>query len=278
MSDIDFLPATYRQMTVHRKANVWRLAAGGLFVAMIGFSGIYQHMLRRGALSDLARTNAGYDRASALIAKQGELKKQLQLTDCDAQLFTYLRHPWPATQLFAAALGKLPDCITLDEIRLYYGEPRASIATAAASKSADKKSSEAASAFERDLQRLREDYDTRDRILVLSGATRDTAALQQFLVSLSHCGLFQKTELGSLEADAADHSGAIRFTARLFVCPGYGQPGGPLVKHSPTPIATLDATRARKTVRANQTIGPKPVSLHAPASTDHIARNNEDSP
>ena len=35
MQDIDFLPAAYRQQTVHRKANVWRLAVGGGFAAAL---------------------------------------------------------------------------------------------------------------------------------------------------------------------------------------------------------------------------------------------------
>jgi hypothetical protein len=234
MSEIDFLPASYRQMTVHRKANVWRLLAGGVFVAMIGFSGVFQHLLRREALVDLARTGPQYDQAEALVQRQAELKRQLQLATTEAELYTYLRHPWPATQVLATALSPLPDCITLRRIRLFQDE-RPLIATAASPPS-QKKPSDPEPAATRDLRQLRQDNDSRPRVLILSGVTSDTAALQQYLLVLGASKLFVKTELRSLEADTTDRSGSMHFTARLVVRPGYGQPDGPAeqreVKHT----------------------------------------------
>jgi len=64
-------------------------------------------------------------------------------------------------------------------------------------------------------------------VLMLSGVTTDSAALQQYLLVLGKSELFVKTELGSLEADPADRPGAMHFIARLVIRPGYGQPGGP---------------------------------------------------
>jgi hypothetical protein len=275
MSDIDFLPASYRQMTVHRKANVWRLAAGGLFVAMIGFSGFYQHMLRRHALADLARTDAAYDRTQALITQQRELKKQLESADCDAQLFAYLRHPWPTTQVLAAALKPLPDCITLREIRLFYAEPTPNATAAGPTKPPDKKTTETLSPDQRDLQQLREQYDGRSRVLILTGTTHDTAALQKYLSALAHCNMFVKSELASLESDAADHAAATRFTARLFLCPGCGQPGGPIAKHRSAPTAA----GARKTVRSERNVeghfGAGEIAVDTSAGIPAFRRDNE---
>jgi hypothetical protein len=227
MSDIDFLPASYRQMTVHRKANVWRLLAGGIFVALIGFSGIYQHMLRRQAVAELARTGLQYDRAQALVARQAELKRQLQLAAHEADLLTYLRHPWPTTQVLAAALEPLPDCITLQEIRLFQGERPPAIAAAKPQTDAEKKASESRPAAQRDLETLRHDNEGRPRLLVLSGVTTNSAALQQYVLALGQSDLFLKTELSKLEADSADQTGSMHFTARLVVRPGYGEAGGP---------------------------------------------------
>jgi Tfp pilus assembly protein PilN len=229
MSDIDFLPSSYRQMTVHRKANVWRLLAGGVFIAMIGVSAIYQHLLRREALADLARTGPLYDQAQALTQQQAELKRQLQLATTEAELFTYLRHPWPATQVLATALSPLPDSITLQQIRLFQDQPQL-VATAASAPQPPKKPTEPEPAALRDLRQLRQENDSRPRVLILSGITTDTAALQQYLLVLGTSELFVKTELGSLETDTTDHSGAMHFTARLVVRPGYGQPGGPAVQ------------------------------------------------
>ncbi len=242
MSDIDFLPSSYRQMTVHRKANVWRLLAGGVFIAMIGFSAIYQHLLRREALADLARTGPLYDQAQALTQHQAELKRQLQLATTEAELFTYLRHPWPATQVLSTALSTLPDSITLHQIRLFQDQPQLVATTASAPP--PKKPSEPEPSALRDLRQLRQDNDSRPRVLILSGVTTDTAALQQYLLVLGTSELFVKTELGSLETDTTDHSGAMHFTARLVVRPGYGQPGGPAVRTDTKP-RTLTAMTIR---------------------------------
>jgi len=238
MSDIDFLPSSYRQMTVHRKANVWRLLACGVFVAMIGFSGIYQHLLRREALADLARTGPLYDQAQALTQHQAELKRQLQLATTEAELFTYLRHPWPATQVLATALSPLPDCITLHQIRLFQDQAPLTAAAAQPPAQTPKTPSEPEPAALRDLRQLRQDNDSRPRVLILSGVTTDTAALQQYLLILGTSELFVKTELGSLETDTADHQGSMHFTARLVVRPGYGQPGGPAERRDAKPRTT----------------------------------------
>ena len=89
---------------------------------MIGSGAIYQQILHRHELRTLASTNSLYDRAQSLVAQQLELKRQLQSAGYEAELFTYLRHPWPTTQLLNAALSPLPDRVTLHEIHLYSGD------------------------------------------------------------------------------------------------------------------------------------------------------------
>lgn len=226
MADIDFLPTSYRQMTVHRKANVWRLLAGGLFVAMIGVSAVYQHILRAQVLRTLASTNSQYDRAEALVARQRELKQQLRLADDEAELLVYLRHPWPTTRVLAAALTPLPDCVTLHEIHLCNGE-MAPVSTIAPKPATATKTADAEPTSKRDLEAISQEYDGRPRLLVLDGVTTNTALLQGYVLALGRSSLFAKAELISLQADSAGPSTVTRFTARLIVRAGYGQPDGP---------------------------------------------------
>ncbi len=226
MADIDFLPASYRQMTVHRKANVWRVLAGALFVAMIGSSAIYQQILHRHELRTLASTNSLYDRAQSLVAQQLELKRQLQSAGYEAELFTYLRHPWPTTQLLNAALSPLPDRVTLHEIHLYSGDA-APISTALSKSEPTKTPADTVPAAKRDFDGLCQENDSRPRFLVLDGVTTDTAVLQRYVLTLNRSTLFAKAELISLEADTANPTATTHFTARVNVRPGYGQANGP---------------------------------------------------
>src|SRR4029077_12204634 len=79
---------------------------------------------------------------------------------------------------------------------------------------------------ERDLRRLREEAAARETALVLRGCTSDTAARERYLVALGEEKLFVKVEMTSLEANAEQRAGTWRFSARLRIRPGYGQPGG----------------------------------------------------
>ncbi len=235
MNQIDFLPAKYREQTVHRKANVWRVLVALLFVAVLACSACYQQVIRHKTALELGRIGTQYDQAQLLSTKLATLKQRLQDADAEAELLTYLRHPWPSTQVLAAALNPLPDCITLGEIRLSHEQPEKSSSTGvvppAVKKSTDGEppAAKKPSAAAHDLASLREEHDSRPTVLLLSGVTSNTAELQRYLVMLADVHLFSKAELTSLESDGAERPGALHFTAHLVVRPGYNQPGGPAV-------------------------------------------------
>src|SRR5947209_3222723 len=85
MQDIDFLPAAYRQLTVHRRANVWRLLVGGGFGALLIVSFLYQQFLYGRTAHRLDELKPQYDQARALAdrlaARQGELRAANQQAD-----------------------------------------------------------------------------------------------------------------------------------------------------------------------------------------------------
>jgi len=248
MKDIDFLPASYREQTVHRKANVWRLFVGGLFIAALACSAVFQQLLARETRRELAQIQPPYDQAQALIARQAELQKQLQAADVEAELLTYLRHPWPATQVLSAALAPLPDCITLQQVRLYRAPaaPATNVRSPPQIRPGETEAPKPNPA-EHDLSRLREELDHCPTVLLLSGLTSDGAALQKYLVTLGEVKMFVKAELSSLESSGGERPNMLRFTARLVVRPGYGQPDGP-VPQGPRGPQTHNASVGMTTV------------------------------
>ena len=239
MIDIDFLPISYRQQTVHRKANVWRLLVGGGFALTLVFSFVYQQFLFRHAVRQLDEVTPEYEQTQALSRRLAQAQAQLQSAAKQAELFTYLRNPWPRTQILAAALARLPDCVTLGEIHI--ARSQCAAGPAAPRRLLSKKEQEAEAKkwtpAERDLRRLCAEAATRETTLVLSGRTTDTANLQRYLVAVGQDSLFTKVELTSLEASPDRRRSTWRFTARLVVRPGYGRPGGP-------ELAQDDARRA----------------------------------
>jgi Tfp pilus assembly protein PilN len=208
---------------------VWRLLVGGGFAAAFVVSFGSQQLMYRHTLRQLEDLQPVYEQAQALsqrlTAIQGELKKATNQAD----LFTYLRHPWPRTQLLSAALRQLPDCVTLTEIHIAHAQLAGAEATVNRPPNKGKDDTEAKKLdpAQRDLRRLCEEAAARETTLVLSGITTDTAALERFLVTLGEERLFLKVEMASLEANPEKRAGTWRFSARIAVRPGYGEPGGP---------------------------------------------------
>ena len=260
MLEIDFLPAAYRQQTVHRKANVWRLLIGGGFCATLACSFIYQQILYRHTARQLAELSPQYEQAQALAKRLAALQTNLATATKRAELFTYLRHPWPRTQLLSAAVAQLPDCVTLREIHI--SRPTTAATDSPAGRAGGKKTDEAEikkmDPAERDLRRLCEETAARETTVVLSGVTTDTAVLQHYLVALGQAPLFVKVELTSLEANHEEQAGTWRFTARLQVRPGYGQPGGP----QPAENKTADQ-RANRITNGKRTASASDIAMSA---------------
>ena len=233
MLKIDFLPSRFRQETVHRKANVWRILVAVLFAAVLLASAVYQQLLRRGTERDLARVGEAFEQANALASRLAALQGRLREADAEADLLTYLRHPWPASQLLAAALAPLPDCLTLDEIHLIRDQPSSSESGATvvmvpprAATSGDGTEKKKGTPAQRAAAVLRKEYDCRPVVLIMSGLTSDTASLQRYLVTLGEVHLFSKVELTSLEAPGGENAHKLHFSARLVVRSGAGQPAG----------------------------------------------------
>jgi hypothetical protein len=123
----------------------------------------------------------------------------------------------------------LPDCVTLTQVHISHSQLAGTDAAASRppNKAKDDAEAKKLDPSQRDLRRLSEESATRETTLVLSGTTTDTAALERYLVALGEERLFVKVEMASLEANPEQRAGTWRFSARVTIRPGYGEPGGP---------------------------------------------------
>jgi hypothetical protein len=229
--DVDFLPVEYRQTDDRRRRSVRRilLATGGLAViAALAWS---QHHRARRLAAELRRLEPA--RAAAVEAEDalGKLQSQLRLAQADASLITYLRHPWPRTQIIAAILSPLPNEITFEQLSIRReasaGLRQRSSERRSPARAKDERQEPAGLApAARDLETLRAEFDSGRTMVTITGVTTESSALYRYLGALSQDALFSKSQVQSIEADPKNPS-TIRFQAALVVRPGYGQPGGP---------------------------------------------------
>ncbi|HBO43700.1 MAG TPA: hypothetical protein DD670_07165 [Planctomycetaceae bacterium] len=233
MKNIDFLPASYRQQHAKRHVHFWRIVVVAAFVFLVFGASLVQYFRlchARGYEKDLA---AQYATAEAQNRQWSRIQAQREAAVGDAELFTYLRHPWPRTRILAAMLAPLPDSITLSQLEIKAGVSAGVVRGQRRLPGRPTPTEEVESPklpSQRDLAMLREQFDSKAVTAVLSGRTTDPAALHRYLGELHRCSLFPKVELDKLESVAPGENipeGTMAFTTIVEVRAGYGQAGGP---------------------------------------------------
>src|ERR1700676_1046392 len=107
MLDIDFLPSKYHEAKEQRRTRYLRgvvlLAFGGLLVmAWAGDDGVqlnYEH--------HLVEVRDPYGVALGQSQQSTKLEQDLKPWQAQAELWTYLRHPWPRSQILRQVLQTL---------------------------------------------------------------------------------------------------------------------------------------------------------------------------
>jgi hypothetical protein len=213
---------------------MWGAVVVLVYAALLCTSGYLQRSTAQRLGKDVAAANEQRAVVTAQTAKLASLQKELKAAQARAGLVAYLGHPWPRTQIVAAVVRPVFEGLTLSELRVQrLDSPQAVNRSAAVRPRAVPSGAEAKpderSAAERDFERVREACDATQVIVTLKGTAEDVSLVHMYLGSLGKDTLFSRVDLMNIDGQEAQRQGGsgCRFTARLVVRPGYGQPGGP---------------------------------------------------
>jgi hypothetical protein len=244
MHDIDFLPVEFHQTHAQKRWQPWRAIVMTVVAVLIMGGVASQHLRRRHLEIALEQVLPAHQNALRQQARLAGLQAGLQRIKADAELVTYLHHPWPRTRIIEALLDPLPPQVTLEHLEIHREAATSKNAShvpplpaAPQDKAAEAKAQEALSPAQNDLKQLRSACDSQQTTIAMSGVTTDSDALHEYLGRLAQARLVAKAELVSMEreSESGTPQGAgqpasvdlVRFHASLTVKPGYGQPGGP---------------------------------------------------
>ncbi len=233
MNDIDFLPIEYRQKHARRQSRPWQIVVAVAIAGLVLAAALAQQYRRHCTIGDLAAIQPAYETVLSEQNRLAAILNQAKSAKARAELYTYLRHPWPRTQLLSALASPLPPSVTLQQIQiLREAKPRGSTAATPAAPSLDRKAEEerlkSLAPAERDRLALTKRIDPLQTVVLLNGTTTDVAALHRYIGELDSTRIFNKAEIDFLNSVGKDKSGeSLQFRAVLTVEPGYGQPGGP---------------------------------------------------
>jgi hypothetical protein len=251
LNEIDLLPADYRKRGVQRRTYLWRLMVVVVFAGFFSSTALLQRNHHAHVRSKLAEIEAQYAQAVAHNAKSAEVKVQLQAGRGSAELLTFLRCPWPRTQIIAAILEPLNDSITLTDWQILHEPVHRDAAPNAPPPDAKKLANDKPARRVRDLTRMLRENAEQQQFVFLVGHANEAAALHEYLARLGANSLFSKIDLRSIEnviheKNSAQRTGTFHFTARAILRPGHGQviqskpttpsvtfPSGPLAQQRP---------------------------------------------
>src|SRR5436189_6442780 len=101
MKSIDFLPDIYRQREALRRARIWWAMVVVIFSSAIAASSLAQAWLRHGLVQQLDALAAEYASSQTQVQELSTIQSQVVRAGQEAGLYTFLKNPWPRTQLLA---------------------------------------------------------------------------------------------------------------------------------------------------------------------------------
>jgi hypothetical protein len=161
-----------------------------------------------------------FQEAVSLQATQEQLQARLANSSEAADLYLYLQHPWPRTQVLRTVESCLPPGMSLTDIQIVYE-------ATAAGPALDEAELKKLSPARRDLARLRRESDHRIAVVKIAGATGDDSQVYHFAHRLGQLPPLATVKLESAENQDKDLLQQTGFRLRGMLKPGYFQPGGP---------------------------------------------------
>jgi hypothetical protein len=227
LNAIDFLPDRYRDAKIKRSAKVWRLLLAVVFCALLSMAGFYQQRMLWQAQAELANVEVMHAAAISMSKTLADEQAKVAEFEHEADLWTYMRHPWPRTQILNAVFSPLPESAQFNSFQLSFAKQEKPVVEG--SKTLTEDPVDKTPSATRDLKRLRSEWDAGRWQVLLTGTTTDVAELHVYVAALESNKLFTNVDLLSIEAPSSPEQHHSRFILRLTLKPGYGQPGGPTI-------------------------------------------------
>lgn len=231
MKNIDFLPESYRQRRLQRRAHVWEIGMVAMFGLIVAVTASVQ-LTHRWRIADLMKDADADHRAALEVQKTlADLQSQLAQKTRVAELYSYLEHPWPRTQILRTVNDCMDEGMSLTRLSVAR-EQGPSVAPTAENKEAK------LSPAQQDLKRLQAEYDRRSTVITIAGFADDARQVHAFVDRLSASRLLDTVKLESVEIQEQSNERHIVFRVRSNLKRTYGQIGGPR-RPLQAPTATL---------------------------------------
>ena len=240
MQTIDFLPEHYRERRKQRRVRWWWALIVCLFGGIVLASGSLQWINVQRVKRELHLLEGQCQSFRQLDQQLLELEAKVATLSHSANLYTFLKHPWPKTQILAAVVHPAPKELQLTSIRiseaLVAKKPAANVSPEAGPAEAVKPAHPAVA----DLQQLHDAHETQRIVVAIDGTVHETETLHTYLEALGSQPLVAEARLNSLETRKLETHSCVVFQLQITIKSSYGATDGPTEPLSPSPAAARE--------------------------------------
>jgi hypothetical protein len=234
MHTIDFLPEHYRERRKQGRVRWWWALVVCLFGGVVVLTSSLQWVNVHRIKVELARLEMQVAVARQLDQQLLDLEAKVTAVSHHSNLYTFLQHPWPRTQILAAVVQPLPAELQLSSIRIAETLIARPVATAAPE--AGQEAAPPPHAAVADLQQLHDTHEAQRVVVILDGTTQEVEHLHKYLDALGQHPLIAEARLNTLETRKLETHSLVVFQLQLTVKSGHGLSDGP-----PGPLAPQTA-------------------------------------
>jgi hypothetical protein len=249
MQTIDFLPEHYRERRKQRRVRWWWALIVCMFGGIVAVTASLQWLNVQRIKRELQLLETQCAAFRQLDQQLLEIETKVSALSHSANLYTFLKHPWPKTQVLAAIAKPLPQELQLSSVRITESLVAKPIKPASP-ESQVAEPPPAPHPAVADLRQLHDAHESQRLVVVVEGSAKEVEALHSYLESLARHPLIAEARLNSMETRKFETHSLVVFQLQLTITAGHGLSDGPAGALSPAftqPAET--ASRAEEALR-----------------------------
>lgn len=191
--EIDFLPASYREVRRRHRNRIWRRTIVVIFLTLVSLGTVRQREIQ----NELQAQKKTLEERAQLMNEQlespEELNQKIKLAEIRANLLAAMLLDESPAQLLSIISDALPDFVSLNEFRFSFEQINLKENTLG-KKAPPGKQKESVPELA-DLKILQERYERENLVISLEGISPDHLTISNYMSHLNQVGLFKEIEL-----------------------------------------------------------------------------------
>ncbi len=190
--EIDFLPASYREVRRRHRNRIWRRSIVVIFLTLVTLSTVRQREIQHELQSKKETLEKHIQQMHEQLQDPAQLTQQIELSDLRADLLAGLLLDESPAQLLAITSHSLPEYVSLNEFQFLFEK------VAGKEKPTNvkqKKAPEKVVPEKLDLEKLKQHRTDEQLVLLVQGIAPDHLSISDYMSNLDRLGVFKAIDL-----------------------------------------------------------------------------------